>query len=242
MPGVAVAKPAVVVQPSSKSPTANALDFLTSATTKKKNAPPPLPTEEKMASTQPTKPTPAPGEQVASDPLDFLESAAAPSIEPADSALQDRIADLGRNGSESTSKKSRQPAGDGTLQPASPLASTKEVWATKTKKQREDAIKGLASLAVIAAVVMWYTSGFGLLGHGTMSRQEFQQAVSGKTPEQVISILGRPERTMDDGVWTYEGRTRDPVSGKVDTFVHVHFMYYIPGGKGGLAGDCDFLP
>ena len=41
-----------------------------------------------------------------------------------------------------------------------------------------------------------------------MSREEFKAKVMGKTPEQVIEAVGRPDRTLDvvgDQTWFYEG-------------------------------------
>lgn len=54
-----------------------------------------------------------------------------------------------------------------------------------------------------------------------MSREEFQQAVVGKSLDQVIANVGRPVITqMDNGGrkqrWYYDRVTRDSITGKVD--------------------------
>jgi hypothetical protein len=53
------------------------------------------------------------------------------------------------------------------------------------------------------------------------TRQELKAAVTGKTPEEVIAILGRPTGTDDnpDGSprkWHFRGRVLDPATGQYD--------------------------
>jgi len=58
------------------------------------------------------------------------------------------------------------------------------------------------------------------------TRQEFRELVMGKTPDEVIAAVGKPDRTADDDnsqVWRYDERTRDPVTGKADDNTHVYF-------------------
>lgn len=59
----------------------------------------------------------------------------------------------------------------------------------------------------------------------TMTRDEFRKAVVGKTPDEVIATVGRPDRTDDLGgiAWYYRDRTRDPVSLKTDSSAQVVF-------------------
>lgn len=60
------------------------------------------------------------------------------------------------------------------------------------------------------------------------SRDEFRKIVQGKTPDEVIVLVGRPEFTEDgEGImsWFYHGLTRDPYTGKMDDTVLVNFEY-----------------
>jgi hypothetical protein len=59
-----------------------------------------------------------------------------------------------------------------------------------------------------------------------MNRADFRNAVLGKTAEQVIQSVGRPDSTQEFGdgpTWYYEGRTYDPVTGKKDSRAQVVF-------------------
>lgn len=55
-----------------------------------------------------------------------------------------------------------------------------------------------------------------------MSREEFRQAVIGKSPDQVIASVGRPDRTSTGGqgglrqYWYYDGAAKDEITGNVD--------------------------
>jgi hypothetical protein len=59
-----------------------------------------------------------------------------------------------------------------------------------------------------------------------MTREEFQQAVLGKTQQQVIQAVGRPDSTMNVGfpAWMYNHRTRDATTGNSDTVAQVLFQ------------------
>lgn len=60
----------------------------------------------------------------------------------------------------------------------------------------------------------------------TVTREEFRVKVMGKTPEQVIAVVGKPSVTQDHGgdpIWYYNEATTDPVSGKVDYHAQVIF-------------------
>lgn len=61
----------------------------------------------------------------------------------------------------------------------------------------------------------------------TYTRDEFRKLVVGKTPDEVIAAVGRPDSTQDSGrdpTWYYDSRTRDPVSGKIDFHAQVIFQ------------------
>ena len=57
-------------------------------------------------------------------------------------------------------------------------------------------------------------------------RQELQSLI-GKTPDEVVAKLGKPGRTSDHNgkpdMWTYYSRSLDPVTGKVDGVMFIHF-------------------
>lgn len=63
------------------------------------------------------------------------------------------------------------------------------------------------------------------------TRDEFRKALAGKTGEEIIALLGRPDSTNDSSNWgprwiyDFKGRNwvvHDPVSGKDDTAVSLH--------------------
>lgn len=100
------------------------------------------------------------------------------------------------------------------------------------------AVAGLGTVAVVGLLGAY----FALTGPGrgpapaVVPREEFRKALLGKTPDEVIRAVGRPEDTTDDGgrqMWTYRGRTKDPVTGNVDSAAFVHF-------KGGRVSSVDY--
>ena len=59
-----------------------------------------------------------------------------------------------------------------------------------------------------------------------MTRDEFRKAVVGKTQEQVISAVGKPNTTQDDGYsiyWYYGNKSKDPITDIPDTSTQVVF-------------------
>jgi hypothetical protein len=61
---------------------------------------------------------------------------------------------------------------------------------------------------------------------GVYSRQEFRDLVTGKTPDEVLAAVGKPDATTEvpgQTNWTYNKRTKDPVTGKMDLFAVVVF-------------------
>lgn len=56
-----------------------------------------------------------------------------------------------------------------------------------------------------------------------MSREEFRQAIAGKSPDQVIASVGRPDRTDESTgargeliqYWYYDGAAKDEITGNV---------------------------
>jgi uncharacterized protein HemX len=59
-----------------------------------------------------------------------------------------------------------------------------------------------------------------------LARDEFKAKVMGKTPEQVIEAVGKPDRAQNGGpdpMWFYDRRTVDPVSRAVDVNAQLVF-------------------
>lgn len=58
-------------------------------------------------------------------------------------------------------------------------------------------------------------------------REDFRKLVLGKTPAEVIAAVGRPDSTGDisgvGAMWYYKNRTKDSVSGKLDTSAQIVF-------------------
>jgi DNA repair exonuclease SbcCD ATPase subunit len=59
-----------------------------------------------------------------------------------------------------------------------------------------------------------------------MFRDEFRETVVGKTEDQVIQAVGKPDRTSDFGGyshWYYDGKTKDRFTGKLDNSISIFF-------------------
>ena len=55
--------------------------------------------------------------------------------------------------------------------------------------------------------------------HTTYTREKFRELVIGKTPDEVIAAVGKPDRTVESGTavfWYYDARTTDPATGQAD--------------------------
>ena len=58
------------------------------------------------------------------------------------------------------------------------------------------------------------------------TRDEFRAKVMGKTTDEVTDLVGKPDSVAASGgaaTWTYRNVSRDPVTGKTDGPVSVHF-------------------
>src|SRR4051812_16005132 len=58
------------------------------------------------------------------------------------------------------------------------------------------------------------------------TRDEFKALVMGKTPDEVIAAVGKPDETREDDrgqTWYYKNRTLDPITSKADYQVRVRF-------------------
>jgi hypothetical protein len=56
------------------------------------------------------------------------------------------------------------------------------------------------------------------------AREDFSRRVMGKSADEVLEAVGRPDVTSDDGgtlFWHFKNRTRDPVTQAEDTDVQV---------------------
>lgn len=59
-----------------------------------------------------------------------------------------------------------------------------------------------------------------------ISRDEFAEAVYGRTMEEVLEVVGRPDHTSSSqyfDYWSYYERTYDPVAGTIDISFQVWF-------------------
>jgi hypothetical protein len=69
----------------------------------------------------------------------------------------------------------------------------------------------------------------GEVGPGLIPRPDFTARVDGKTEDEVVAAVGRPDETSEDPAsrtkfWHFKRRTRDPVSGVTDADVQVVIM------------------
>lgn len=63
-----------------------------------------------------------------------------------------------------------------------------------------------------------------------MTREECHEKLLGKTPEEVIALIGKPDRTLEITnrlTWFYKGITKDKLTGKADERAQIVFE----GGK-----------
>lgn len=61
------------------------------------------------------------------------------------------------------------------------------------------------------------------------TREEFTALLVGKTQDQVIKLVGKPNRTSASGersTWDYYDRTRDTIADKID---HIAFVWFRNG-------------
>ena len=59
-----------------------------------------------------------------------------------------------------------------------------------------------------------------------MDREAFKKAVMGKTPDEVIAAVGKPDSASEGGretYWRYKERTWDPTASKTDSSAQVVF-------------------
>lgn len=88
--------------------------------------------------------------------------------------------------------------------------------------------QGIALVAVCGAI--WLATGIGC-GPGkqakkTYTRDELRAAVVGKTKDEVVSLIGKPDRTEEPhkgNYWSYWGVNIDPATGKRDASAYLYF-------------------
>lgn len=84
----------------------------------------------------------------------------------------------------------------------------------------------LAVMTVVTALLL-LACGTGLKPKPKVrTREELKTLLVGKTEQEVIEILGKPERTnefLGEKMWRYENVTYDPISGRVDPSTWVDF-------------------
>lgn len=57
-------------------------------------------------------------------------------------------------------------------------------------------------------------------------RDEFRSLVMGKTTDEVLAAVGKPDRTQDSGstfFWQYNNLAKDPITGEIDSTTQVTF-------------------
>jgi len=91
-------------------------------------------------------------------------------------------------------------------------------------KARQAIRAGAITILIVTAV------GCGTQGSATVTREVFNESVVGKTPNEVLQTIGKPDRTDGDGTnpgddWFYEQRTADAITGKTDSSAMVVFQH-----------------
>jgi len=136
---------------------------------------------------------------VPSNPLDFLESATT-----------------------TTPSNSTRPATSVSISPKPKATGKKFKWSDIPMRTR-------IAFGVVGAMILFVAinSGHGPVGGGSggvMTREHFQQAVIGKTPQQVIQAVGRPDSTaLGDTQWMYYDKTKNPTTGQNDEGTFIRF-------------------
>lgn len=100
--------------------------------------------------------------------------------------------------------------------------------------------RAAVALSLCLALLLLACSGGPPAAKKTPTRDELKALLVGKTKEEVRGIMGKPSGTFEVGdsqTWRYEDASRDPASGKTDSFLYVKFS-----GKTGRAEALDFSP
>lgn len=91
----------------------------------------------------------------------------------------------------------------------------------------------LAGFLVPIALLVFAITAYSRMTNPTFAkfdRNEFQSLVIGKTQDEILRNVGRPDRTKTvlwGEFWEYDRKTIDPISGKQDRLAEVYFV----GGK-----------
>ena len=75
-------------------------------------------------------------------------------------------------------------------------------------------------ISTLAALVL--LAGCGKESGPVMLRKDFEAAVMGKTPDEVLAAVGRPDETVQmpgEDTWFYRGKVKDPITGNVSTAI-----------------------
>ena len=75
-----------------------------------------------------------------------------------------------------------------------------------------------------------------VMARKTYSREKFKELVLGKTEEDVIKVVGKPDKKIDgtnELSWLYFDTTKEPGTSKVDSFATVYF-------KAGIVDRVDY--
>jgi hypothetical protein len=83
---------------------------------------------------------------------------------------------------------------------------------------------GVGGVVALLALALVLQAVFGVFGRWPRSRQKFEAAVTGQTPEGVRGVLGDPDGVSGEGSgWYYRKATYDPATGKTDPAAWVWF-------------------
>ena len=90
----------------------------------------------------------------------------------------------------------------------------------------------LAAAVLVAGILFMYLHGKGKVQTQALDtpptvylRDDFN-AILGKSEDQVLEAVGKPDKTSEDAqatYWHYRGRTRNPATGQTDSDVQVVF-------------------
>jgi len=88
-------------------------------------------------------------------------------------------------------------------------------------------VGGIAIAVVLVLVFPGKTGSSGGINTAKplMTRDEFTRSVMGKSADEVIAAVGKPDRTSKSGTsetWFYDEKTTDSVTGKVDITAYVN--------------------
>lgn len=104
-----------------------------------------------------------------------------------------------------------------------------------TKQGKLSTLFARHHLLIILACLMPFVVGYALYlaysppyqsKKNPYTRDELKEALKDKSKDEVLKLLGRPQRTTANGIfehWEYPGRTYDPIAQRNDTSLTITF-------------------